>query len=344
MKQSQKLALKTVYDTSNLGEILFVQDQSWDAWSKLAKPVEFSLVTPRSPIVKQSYRTKTTALSLPSLECMPAELLARVFGDETLEKWDIVALGLCSQSLWQHMLRHVESVYRKSAAPWAGVEIACTGTCLTELPESFERDNLAMDSVISKDGPAQMFLARRFNWSAWNEFKQPETNQQDAWRSALHVHRTGAAIPNSRWPKLEEDISCSNLFPQILPNLYPNLSPESPSWILRNLTTKEYVRLCENPYRKREYIVPGLPWLRLDDVLMMRICWTLNPGPPMYLQIDSGLYRGKWAGHCFEVVMVEDASTEAGVWTDVTRELVSEARELRCLIRDGDSCAVWDWI
>ena len=263
---------------------------------------------------------------------MPAELLEMVLDDEALEKRDVVALGLCSPTLWQHMLKHVERAYRTKAAPWAGIEIACIGTYLTDLPESFETDNLATKSVSRFVRRTQMVPARRFNWSAWGEFTPPEGDQQDAWRSALHAHRAIAGIPDAHWPQLEADIRCDHLFPDIPLQLCPNLSLKNPMWVLRNQTTKEYVRLCAHSQRKREYVVPGAPWLRLDDVLLMRICWTtrLSFYPNLGHNID--LRQGRWAGHCFEVVMVEDSSGEGVVWKDVTGEIVSDARELRRLL------------
>jgi hypothetical protein len=335
LRQGHKLRPRNESYTSTRREVLFQQDKSWDAWSKLAKPVDFSFLPPRAPFPEPSYRAKTAAVSRSILECLPAELLKMVFDDEVLEKQDIVALGLCSQIFWQHMLRHVESVYRKFAAPWAGTEIACTGTYLTDLPESFEKDNLAMDTVIDKNWPAYMVLARRFNWAAWSEFQPPPENQQDAWRSALHVHRNTAAIPDSHWPKLEEDILCGNLFPQIHPHLFPNLPPRSPGWVLRNLTTKEYVRMCASSRHKGEYAVLNAPWLRLDDVLIMSICWTSSSNPLPDLKSGIDLNRGKWAGHRFEIVMVEASSAEADGWKDATGEMVSEARELRHQIRSS---------
>jgi hypothetical protein len=336
LKQRQNLYLKGKYHDITPRELLFDQDESWDAWSALAKPVDFGLHSCTSSLPEPSYRAKTIASSQSNLECMPAELLKMVFDDETLEKRDIVALGLCSRSLWQHMLKHVESAYRKTAAPWAGTEIACTGTYLTDLPESFEKDNLAMDSVTDRGGPTRMVPARRFNWSAWTEFAQPEDNQQDAWCSALCVHRSAAAIPDSSWPKLEEDILCGNLFPKV----FPNLSPESPGWVLRNQTTKEYVCICASSERKGQYVVPNAQWLRLDDVLIMRTCWTLTTRFPPDLERSIDLNRGRWAGHCFDVVLVEASLAEADGWKDITGDILSEARELRCQIRPRNGRSV----
>jgi hypothetical protein len=149
---------------------------------------------------------KTSTSSLSSLECMPAELLKMVFDDETLEKQDITALGLCSQTLWQHMRECVESAYRKNAAPWADSEIACVKTYLWDPPESFYKGSMGT------------IMSRWFNRAFWGGYKQPKDNQQSEWRSTLHAHRITAAIPEPCWVKLEEDVSCSKLFPIPPPN------------------------------------------------------------------------------------------------------------------------------
>lgn len=133
--------------------------------------------------------------------------------------------------------------------------------------------------------------------------------------------------------KLEEDVSCSKLFP------YP--TPKRLGWVLRNQTTKEYVRICASSgYNGEDYVVhvSGARWLRLDDVLIMRICWTTAFGYAAEEYLKRGvyyLYRGKWAGHRFDVVMQEDSLAKRDGWKDVTAEVVSEARRLRPNIRPG---------
>lgn len=275
-----------------------------------------------------------------------------IFDDATLEKQDVVALGLCSHILWQHMVERVERAYQMAAAPWASAEIACTGTYLKDLPEPFEKDNLAMNSVLARVERIQMPAARRFNWSAWAEFAEPEENPRDAWRSALYFHRDTADVPDACWPRLEEDILCDYLFPTST----SFLAEGRLGWVLRNLTTKEYVRLRR---RSSEHCKGGdcsvvddasAPWLRLDDVLIMRICWTSVPSPRPDFERSLDFHRGKWAGHRFEVVMREDPASvsdsadsaeadDEGHWKDITADIVSEARELRRKIRSShDNC------
>jgi len=48
---------------------------------------------------------------------MPAEMLALVLGDPTLEKQDVIALGLCSELLWLHVLQHTVKECQIYTAP-----------------------------------------------------------------------------------------------------------------------------------------------------------------------------------------------------------------------------------
>src|SRR5436190_24145845 len=94
---------------------------------------------------------------------------------------------------------------------------------------------------------------------------------------------------------------------------------------MRNLTTKEYVRCRQE---RGGYIDhPDVDQLRVDDVLLMRICWTRLPAwhePDMW----SCIYRGSWAGHCFDIVPLEKAGVLAveNGWRDTTDEVVKQAK------------------
>lgn len=63
----------------------------------------------------------------------------------------------------------------------------------------------------------------------------------------------------------------------------------------------------------------------------MRICWASTLTFPLGLDLGTNLQRGKWAGHCFEVVVEEVTSGEAIVGKDITGEIACEAWRLRRL-------------
>ena len=112
LRQVERLSPKNEYYTGTPEEFLFDKKQSWGADFKLVRPVDTALALPReqSRIFHQSERV--TILS--SLEGMSTELLEMGLKDPTLEKQDIVAIGLCSTTLWDHVIEFVEASYRKT--------------------------------------------------------------------------------------------------------------------------------------------------------------------------------------------------------------------------------------
>lgn len=285
---------------------------TWDAWSKLAR---------MTPTIHSHgvglYRTRRMASVKPSkLESMPTELIGMVLGDSELEREDVMAIGLCSDILWLHVLRHIEKDSQKNIAPWAGTELACTGTYLTDLPPSFEKDNLA-ESSVAFSTYGRMCRARKINYAADKSYTQPAGDPEQAWQSAFDAKiAIMSTIPSTQVKYLKQDLLsvCSRLPPNSL---------DAP-WILRNLSTREYIRCRPGAGvgGQRGFVEhPDTKWLRLDDALLMRIYWT-------YEHVD--LCRGKWAGHCFDIIPLEDKGGNVGDgWVDVTGGLVKDGEKLR---------------
>lgn len=90
------------------------------------------------------------------------ELLQMVPDAPTLDKRNTVVLGLGSTILWEHVTKFVEASYQKYAAPWVGIELACAGTYLPDLPKPFMQDDLALN-LASKTHVGNMCSARKFD-------------------------------------------------------------------------------------------------------------------------------------------------------------------------------------
>lgn len=310
--------------TSSPADILFREEMTWNAWHKLARPCPSTL--------KSNGRCSQSSMHLSScgscIETMPAELLAMVLNDSGLEMSDVICFGMASGSLWQHTLQHTRKECRSAlAAPWAGVELACTGTYLTDLPNSFAEDNLAKSTVQIHHKSPCMLLARRINSAAIRSYDAPSEDPETAWQSKFEALRGAYRdIPEAQLKKMGDELRIAT----------SNFCSESfnASWILRNLSTKEYVRCRPRacPGVTRGYVdYPEGHWLCLDDVLLMRICWT---GEVSWNDKDDLIVsrRGKWAGHCFDIVALgggEILSVGSGEWIDVTKDVVSEAWRLR---------------
>ena len=86
--------------------------------------------------------------------------------------------------------------------------------------------------------------------------------------------------------------------------------------------------------------VKGIPWLSLDKALVLRVCWAA----PYFAYDDDGydpecallaqLKRGKWAGHCFDVVRASDLETDEN-WQDVTKDIIREAKAWEPMVSVG---------
>lgn len=310
----------SIYGTLDPQQYLFNNNNSWNSWSKLALRVA-PHQTP-TPAVRRSLPSSERRTSpLSKLESLPSELLALVIEDSTLTKSDVIALGLASETLWGHVLRHVEKDCWLAAPSMAGVEIACTGSYLLDLPPSFAQGDLAKSSVVIWDG-GFMCEARKINWAATSSYDAVQETPEEAWR-AVWMEQDGhlACFPPGAARKMSADFAanCSAL---------RGASPDA-LWVLRNLTTREYVRCRpgEGPLERRGFVdcKDGTVKVRVDDVLLLRICWTkVEAWDDME---ELGIFRGEWAGHCFDIVPWERLDGDKG-WRDCTDEVLEQARDV----------------
>ena len=251
-----------------------------------------------------------------------------------LSRDDIVSLGMASETLWSHTIQHIDIDYRHSPSigPWAGYEIACTGTYLLELPSTFNRDNLALNSVsITEDG--QMCTARKINSAMLTNFVSSliEYDEQEWWIAFNNHVPDQTHIPRPRLAQMSEELL--SVFSGI------RSPPADAPWILRNLATKEFVRcLPKTDFQGRRGYVdhPRVKWLRLSEVLTMRICWTIPNMRGLYPPLNAS---GQWAGHSFDIVPLDETRVTLGeAWTDVTDAIVEEAQKHfeshLCALRD----------
>ncbi|KAF8058663.1 hypothetical protein FPV67DRAFT_1785727 [Lyophyllum atratum] len=99
------------------------------------------------------------------------------------------------------------------------------------------------------------------------------------------------------------------------------------SYVLRNLTTKEYIRgaaICE------AWDTPDLPYLRalrFMHLLVLRITWSHDSSLNIRYYGPIEVHRGVWAGHRFDFVdikTVEDEQGTIGDWKDVSDDVIDE--------------------
>ena len=318
---------------SSPSSILF-NDQSWDAWSKLARPALFVPGKENTRTVTRSMvRRRPVTFQLSKLESLPSELLALILEDSSLEKEDVLALGLASETLWSHVVHHVRQDCLRAATPLAGVEIACVGTHLLDLPDAFRKGDLFRLSVPDQNR-WDIVEARNMNWEATEHYTCLTPSPGTLWTTAFDAtSTTTSGVSSSLSKKLFAELASNWLFV----GTTTSLALKAP-WVLRNLTTKEYVHCRTGSTVKHGYVThPDAENLRVDDILLMRICWTRDDVYPLNnsAKARQPYHRGKWAGHCFDIVplsqlasgIFSDPENKSSEWKDCTDEIVKEALE-----------------
>lgn len=108
---------------------------TWDAFDRLIDraPADASVVEKK---LSKLSNASTSARPSP-FESLPNELFVMIFDDEALSRSDRLAIGLCSKVLWRHCLQHVEAA--RSRPTWSKTPLICTGTYLTDLPETVQQ-------------------------------------------------------------------------------------------------------------------------------------------------------------------------------------------------------------
>lgn len=316
---------------TNLANFL-IGDYTWDAFDKLASRTANDSGD-HEKLLSELSQTNNSRQASP-LESLPNELLAMIFNDGTLTANDVLAIGLCSKTLWQCCMGHVRAVVSKG--PWMKTPLVCAGTYLTDLPSTVheivpslkqrEEDWRARQPPPGHGmrGGRGMCPARRWNWNAVSTYTDTSDDSAMTWLSAFDSvccnEQSGISVTDQK------------LLRHSLRSLLSAGKPKSNSkWILRNHSTQQYVHLrcSSNVVAETELRVKGLPALTLDKALMMRICWTTTKIYPSGKGGEGKDLRGLWAGHRFDVVGDDhDQSKALGEqWQDVTEDVVKEWKE-----------------
>lgn len=167
-----------------------------------------------------------------------------------------------------------------------------------------------------------MCAARKINWAAVSVYEVVKESAEEVWRATWRAHpELWESFPARLARSLGAEFlgRCDALRGEGLDAL----------WVLRDLTTREFVRCRpgKGPGGVRGYVDCGdaRVKVRVDDILLLRICWT-RVGHWDDRE-GLGIFRGKWAGHCFDIVPWEKLDGEEG-WRDCTEEVVEQAQEV----------------
>ncbi|KAI1325157.1 hypothetical protein F5Y16DRAFT_423218 [Xylariaceae sp. FL0255] len=102
--------------------------------------------------------------------------------------------------------------------------------------------------------------------------------------------------------------------------------PTDHKWILRNLSTKQFVRAEAIAIRHGDIHGPHIQMFGFGEVVMVRTRWATSlSGDP---ELDRWL-RGPWTGHRLDTMsgQIHDEQTYGQDWSDVSEEVAHEMAE-----------------
>ncbi|KAK4507184.1 hypothetical protein PRZ48_000918 [Zasmidium cellare] len=235
------------------------------------------------------------------LEALPAEILALVLNTGLLSMQDTLRLGSCSQTMWEHVRKHVQDDCRRATAPWAGTPIVAATNWLKEIPDMFKGilPEIEKELCQSEDEDPDLESDYARDWLAELISSSIEVTTKDRETEWLEA---GEGLSANRRSSLSEAVVAHRMI-------------VGDEWVLRNLTTSQFVRLEVRGRPEPAVMVAGSDVVTLDQLLLLNICWGVD-SVELLRKRRLGFLRGKWAGHAFDVVR----SNEFEGWQDVTLE------------------------
>lgn len=265
----------------------------------------------------------------PKFSSLAAELHYLIF--EKLGITDVLSLSLTNRYFWSIGRRHIQTYFMSFLGPWAGKRILCVG-----------------DYIEAGDHPPGLFTEdeERSMKNKESELRQQLLEEEDM---LVDEERPITLID---WTYVYASICVkfpATLFTQLLSKNYykqycrmsysdrsevektvnPEFSqfyPKDQPWILRNLTTREYVRSDAIALRPEYIHGPNIDVIGFGEVVLSRICWSSDPSVSISgRKYNSNIHRGIWAGHCFDITtraQHEERVNEE--WEDVSEEVAKE--------------------
>lgn len=252
------------------------------------------------------------------LESLPAEMIRMVISECGLTFRDIIAFAACSKSLWNHSISYVMA--SSAEGTWVNTPLVCVGTYLKSLPPALyeyypdmEQQELDFKEKRIAGYNRGTCPARRWNYSI-GRGEEEDWDTRAAWIRAYE-----------RVSKQEQGSLSLVTKKMIMLAVFGKGYQSGTCWLLRNLTTKEYLR-CELGNTEKGNIYAHLdqtPSLSLDCAFFMQTFWTREGG--INQETPKG---GDWAAHKFDVVArARERDVLASGYTDVTNNIILASKE-----------------
>jgi hypothetical protein len=293
-----------------------------------------------------------------AFESLPTEIHLQIFSH--LDAYaDVLCLSVLDGyffRLGRGILRGILSSY---LSPWAGQNIICIGNeteagdyppGLLTAEEDAELAGLGEEGDGEEiPGPVNLFSITKTRYRAAEplanipffpsvEFHYRSTDPTHEPKGPSLATITKSSIDLLPGPERSQASALACLTRKML-------FPEDRKWVLRDLTTKEFVS-AERVALYPDFVEgPFVKGLGFGEAVLTRICWSSTPKCGIwdsyigFLDCETGsdwdigigpswdFHRGVWAGHRFDITTEDQASAEDG-WKDVGWEVVDDIHAL----------------
>lgn len=206
----------------------------------------------------------------------------------------------------------------RTLGSWAGEPIVCVGDYLdnADIPESL-REHL---DIASDEGYSDIYdwASETFQHVGSGDIIQCLKKEARFTSSVFILSIASQRKEMRRWFNFD-------LYSLMCPRMdqFYDIDKE---WVLRNLTTREYVKASAIALDPKEIKGPEHRYIGFGEVLVMRITCS-SPGTDCSMRYD--ITQGAWAGHCFDIKTID--SVEGGdseEWIDISDGIVKQIDEL----------------
>jgi hypothetical protein len=207
--------------------------EAWWLWSLLAKPVsDYSHV--------QAYKPGPNRAATAFIEQLPNELLDQILDylSESGDRKDMLALGLSSSLLWRLVVHRAQADYARTASVWVGKPVLFSGQA-----NPYERRPHPWSEVLSERHPLTREKLSVYHTLGIVGAMRFDPNAPQTPDMQQHLSRSAG----QQWAEALESANGSDwISPAVSDFIHQDLSPamypQDRVWILRNLTTCEFIR------------------------------------------------------------------------------------------------------
>ncbi|KAL7783655.1 hypothetical protein V8C37DRAFT_414658 [Trichoderma ceciliae] len=241
---------------------------------------------------------------------------------------DVVCLSLTNKYFWSVCMNFLCRYRRSFLGQWAGKNIVCVGKDVK--PGDHPPGLFSADEEARLAGE-KLAVPANFEGSGEEGRSDPYTLHtfthplvSDKRLEVKLAQRSSSAFLRSEKRCIGEDHRLLELKKDELLVDESRYFPTDQPWILRNLTTKEFVR-SEDIALKPEFIRgPKIDVLGFGEVVLSRILWTTPSSDSTGDETIST--RGVWAGHRFDITTLARHREDTRVveWKDVSEDVATD--------------------